>query len=95
MLKIGGQRHGSMCDGISRRDFLSVGALGSLTLPQLLAAEQAAGVGKNHKAVIMIYMAGAPPHQDLIDLNPNAPKEYRGELNPISTNVPGIQISEL
>ena len=72
-----------------------MGALGSLTLPQLLAAEQASGVGGNHKAVIMIYMAGAPPHQDLIDLKPNAPKEYRGVLNPISTNVPGIQISEL
>ena len=36
------------------RDFLSVGALGSLNLPQLLAAEQAAGLGRNHKAVIMI-----------------------------------------
>ena len=72
-----------------------MGALGSLNLPQLLAAEQAAGLGRNHKAVIMIYMAGAPPHQDLIDLKPNAPKEYRGDLNPIATNVPGIQISEL
>ncbi len=85
----------AMCDGFSRRDFLSVGTLGSLTLPQLLAAEEVAGVTKNHKAVIMVYMAGAPPHQDLIDLKPNAPKEYRGDLNPISTNVPGIQISEL
>ena len=35
------------------------------------------------------------PAQDLIDLKPNAPKEYRGDLNPIATNVPGIQISEL
>ena len=95
MFQIGGQRHAAQCDGWSRRDFLSVGALGSLTLPQLLAAEQAAGVGRNHKAVIMIYMAGAPPHQDLIDLKPNAPKEYRGDLSPIATNVPGIQISEL
>jgi len=95
MFQIGGQRQAALCDGFSRRDFLSVGALGSLTLPQLLAAEQVAGVAKNHKAVIMVYMAGAPPHQDLIDLKPNAPKEYRGDLNPISTNVPGIQISEL
>ena len=70
MFQIGGQRHAAQCDGWSRRDFLSVGALGSLTLPQLLAAEQAAGVVRNHKAVIMIYMAGAPPHQDLIDLKP-------------------------
>ena len=91
MFKIGGQRHSPLCDGVSRRDFLQVGALGSLALPQLLAA----GAAKNHKAVIMIYMAGAPPHQDLIDLKPDAPKEYRGALNPIPTNVPGIQISEL
>ncbi len=95
MFQIGGQRYVAMCDGFSRRDFLRVGTLGSLTLPQLLAAEEVAGVAKNHKAVIMVYMAGAPPHQDLIDLKPNAPKEYRGDLNPISTNVPGIQISEL
>ena len=84
-----------MCDGINRRDFLKVGALGGLTLSQLLAAEQVAGGGRKHKALIMIYMAGAPPHQDLIDLKPDAPKEYRGILNPISTNVSGIQISEL
>ena len=95
MFQIAGQRHAAMCDGFSRRDFLSVGALGSLTLSQLLAAEQAAGLGSNHKALIMVYMAGAPPHQDLIDLKPDAPKEYRGALNPIPTNVPGIQISEL
>ncbi|MDP7010882.1 MAG: DUF1501 domain-containing protein [Verrucomicrobiota bacterium] len=95
MFQIGGQRHAAMCDGLNRRDFLRVGALGGLTLPQLLAAEQAAGSERSHKALIMIYMAGAPPHQDLIDLKPNAPREYRGILNPISTNVPGIQISEL
>jgi len=95
MLRIEGHAKTGFCDGLSRRDFLQVGAMGSLTLPQLLAAEQSAGLGRNHKAVIMIYMAGAPPHQDLIDLKPDAPKEYRGALNPIRTNVPGIQISEL
>ncbi|MDG1831702.1 MAG: DUF1501 domain-containing protein, partial [Verrucomicrobiota bacterium] len=63
MFKIGGQRHSPLCDGVSRRDFLQVGALGSLALPQLLAA----GAANNHTAVIMIYMAGAPPHQDLSD----------------------------
>ena len=95
MLRIEGHAKTGFCDGLSRRDFLQVGAMGSLTLPQLFAAEQSAGLGSNHKAVIMIYMAGAPPHQDLIDLKPDAPKEYRGALNPIRTNVPGIQISEL
>ena len=69
--------------------------MGGLALPQLLAAEQQAGIKKSHKAVIMIYMAGAPGHQDLYDLKPDAPMEYRGELNPIRTNVPGIHLSEL
>ena len=48
-----------------------------------------------HKAVIMIFLAGGPPHQDMFDLKPDAPSEVRGEFNPIATNVPGIQISEL
>ena len=48
-----------------------------------------------HKAVIMIFLAGGPPHQDMFDLKPNAPQEVRGEFEPIATSVPGIQISEL
>ena len=60
---------------ISRRDFLQVGGLGmgGLALPQLLQAESASGIRKSHKAIIMIYMAGAPPHQDLLDPKPHAP----------------------
>ncbi|MGV3756745.1 MAG: DUF1501 domain-containing protein [Verrucomicrobiota bacterium] len=96
MLKILGNRSGRFCDGVSRRDFLRIGALGmgGLALPQLLQAEQLSGIKKSHKAVIMIYMAGAPPHQDLFDLKMDAPLEYRGPFKPISTKVPGIQISE-
>lgn len=43
----------------------------------------------------MIYLTGGPPHQDMVDLKPNAPAEIRGEFNPIATNVSGIQIAEL
>lgn len=42
----------------------------------------------------MIYLCGAPPHQDMWDLKMDAPLEIRGPYKPISTNVPGIQISE-
>ena len=79
-----------------RREFLKIGALGlgGLTLPNLLRAEQAAGIQKSHKAVIMIYMVGAPPHQDMYDLKPDAPAEVRGEFKPVNTPVPGIQICE-
>lgn len=86
-----------LCDRLPRRDFLTIGALaaGGLTLPRLLRAEAQVGVRSSHKSVIMIYLTGGPPHQDMVDLKPDAPTEIRGEFRPIATNVPGIQISEL
>ncbi|MDE0863375.1 MAG: DUF1501 domain-containing protein [Rubripirellula sp.] len=85
------------CDGISRRGFLQVGgaAMGGLSLNQILEMEAHAGTGSSHKAIINIYLPGGPSHLDMWDLKPNAPVEIRGEFNPISTNVPGIQICEL
>ncbi|MFP6669987.1 MAG: DUF1501 domain-containing protein, partial [Pirellulaceae bacterium] len=96
MLTLWGHKR-RFCDRVGRRDFLSIGslALGGLTLPQLLQAEAAAGIRQSHKAIIMIYLTGGPPHQDMVDLKPDAPREIRGEFSPISTNVPGIQVSEL
>jgi len=84
------------CDGVSRRNFLKIGALGlgGLALPQVLRAEAESGIRKSQKAVIMIYLPGGPPHQDMFDLKMDAPLEIRGEFQPIPTNVPGIQISE-
>ncbi|MEC8591401.1 MAG: DUF1501 domain-containing protein [Planctomycetota bacterium] len=85
-----------LCQGKTRREAMRIGALGlgGLTLPNLLRAEQAAGVGSNVKSVIMIYLVGAPPHQDMYDLKMDAPSEIRGEFQPIPTNVPGIEICE-
>ena len=96
MLTLTGNRL-RMCDGVARRSFLQVGglAMGCLSLPQILRAQQTAGESLQHKAVIMIFLAGGPPHQDMLDLKPEAPVEVRGEFDPIDTNVPGIQISEL
>src|SRR5262249_22854948 len=84
------------CDGVSRRNFLKIGALGlgGLTLPQLLQAEASSGVRRSHKSVIMIYLPGGPPHQDMFDLKLDAPTEIRGEFRPIRTNVAGIEICE-
>src|SRR5215217_6988464 len=80
----------------SRRGFLQIGsmALGGLTLPQLLRAENAAGLRSSTKSVIFVYLVGGPPHQDLIDLKPDAPKEIAGPWKPIATNVSGIKIGE-
>ncbi len=95
MLSIQGQRT-RLCDGVTRRDVLRIGALGlgGLTLPGLLRAEEQAGIRGSHKSVIMIYLVGAPPHQDMYDLKMDAPAEIRGEFSPIKTNVPGIEICE-
>jgi hypothetical protein len=81
---------------LSRRSFLEIGTLGlgGLTLPQLLRAEAAGGTRSSRKSVILIYLVGGPPHQDMFDLKPHAPKEIAGPWRPIATNVTGIQICE-
>lgn len=96
MLTLGGPAY-RYCDGQSRRSFLKIGslAMGGLALPQLLQAEDGAGAGRSHKAVIMVYLTGGLSHQDTFDLKPNAPAEIRGEFSPIDTSVPGIQFGEL
>jgi len=93
---------GGYCDGVSRRSFLRIGGLGvaGLSLPKILAAQAQSPLpvrsgGLGHKAVIMVYMPGGPPHQDMYDLKMNAPSEVRGEFRPIKTNVDGIQVCEL
>jgi uncharacterized protein (DUF1501 family) len=96
MLKI---RFGSTtgyCDGVSRRSFMKLGAMtiGGLTLADLMRAEAAAGVGGSNKAIINVHLSGGPSHQDMFDLKPDAPREFRGEFNPIATNVPGLEICE-
>jgi hypothetical protein len=97
MLTIFGKPHrrGGFCDGVTRRDFLTIGGslLGGLSLPKLLAAETPTR-GLSHRAIINVFLPGGPPHQDMWDLKPDAPPEVRGEFNPIQTNVPGIQIGE-
>jgi hypothetical protein len=88
----------NFCDGITRRGFLKIGAFGAgLSLAELLRMRaQAADAGKPSatKSAIMIYLPGGPSHMDMYDLKPDAPKEFRGEFNPVATNVAGVQICE-
>jgi hypothetical protein len=95
------------CDGLSRRDVLRIGALGlgGLSLAQLLALEDAQAKelstnsspspAKRHKSLIMVYLCGGPPHQDMYDIKLDAPAEIRGEFAPIATAVPGIEVCQL
>ena len=101
MLTIKGPATGSG-RSLRRRDFLQVGAAGALglTLPTLLHASATRAAGSNRsfgraKRCILIYLNGGPSQLDMWDMKPDAPVGIRGELNPIATNVPGIQIGEL
>jgi len=98
MLSILGQRH-RFCDQLSRRSMLRIGALGlgagALTLPDILRAEAQGRSSSPHKAVIHIFLGGGPPHQDMWEIKTEAPREIRGEFQPIATSVPGIQIGEV
>ena len=96
MLRFLGQAS-THCDGISRRTFLTAGALGlgGLTLAELLQLEAQAGIRSSRKALINIHLDGGPPQWETIDPKPAAPLEIRGPFVPIETSVPGINICEL
>jgi uncharacterized protein (DUF1501 family) len=77
----------------SRRSFVTAGSLGFLGLSlrnALAAAAESKSPGEaKAKAVILFWLEGGPSHIDTWDPKPNS------NFKPISTNVPGIQISEL
>jgi len=84
-----------LCDGVSRRSFLQIGALGlgGLSLGNLMKAEAASGK-RNHKSVIMVYLSGGLAHQDTFDPKPDAPAEVRGEFKAIPTKLAGVKFSD-
>src|SRR5262245_3181756 len=85
----------TLCDGLSRRTFLRVGAAGgvglSLGLPNLL---RAASGRPRAKSLILFALEGGPSHIDLWDMKPDAPESIRGEFRPIATTVPGLDFCE-
>jgi hypothetical protein len=85
-----------LCDGVTRREFLRVGALGlgGLSLPGLLQGRAAGASTGRAKSCIQLFMWGGPSQHETFDLKPNAPDGIRGEFKPIATRVPGIRICE-
>ncbi len=79
-----------LCDKQSRRSFLKIGglAMGGLALPQILRAETSCGRERARQGVIMVFLPGGPPHQDMWDIKMDAPRDTRGEFTPIQTKVP-------
>ncbi|MFN7925220.1 MAG: DUF1501 domain-containing protein [Bryobacteraceae bacterium] len=72
----------------NRRDFLRVGSLGFLGLQLRDALAAATGKGKA-QSCILLWLEGGPSQIDTWDPKPNS------NFKAISTNVAGIQISEL
>ena len=86
--------------GVSRKEFLQIGfstVLG-LGLADIVAQRQATAMppaspsGGRAKSVILVFLTGAPSHQDIWDLKPDAPAGIRGEFQPVDTSVPGVRI---
>jgi hypothetical protein len=88
-----------LCDGVTRRAWLRMGALslGGLTLPRLLQDRaQAAPAGRGRaKSVIILFNTGGIPHHETWDPKPDAPAEVRGMFGAISTRTPGLFVGEL
>src|SRR6188768_963304 len=85
------------CDGMRRRDFLQAGVFAGagLTLASYMRLAQAGEIADSGATSgIFVNLNGGPSHMDTFDLKPNASAEFRGQFNPIKTNVEGIEISE-
>ncbi len=96
MIELTGRSFGC-CDGLRRREFLRIGSLGlgALSLPQIMSLRAQAGVvGKPTTSVIYIELAGGPTQLETYDPKPEAPAEFRGPAQAISTNVTGVHFSE-
>jgi uncharacterized protein (DUF1501 family) len=97
MLRFDAERPVSFCDGLTRRDFLHAGSIGmlGLTLPAWMAQKAAGAVKDRDVNCIMLFLVGGPSQLDTWDPKPNAPAEIRGPFKPMSTNIPGVQITEI
>ncbi len=83
------------CEGIQRRDFLTIGALsvGGLSLSQLFALKALAGTGESivkDRAVVILNLQGGPPHIETFDPKMTAPREYRAMFGETRTAIPGV-----
>lgn len=97
---LGGARRG--CSGPTRRETLKVGALsllgGLFNTPALKAIEESSSrylPKPRAKSVVLLYLQGGAPTQDMFDLKPNAPADIRGEYRPIATTAAGVEVGEL
>src|SRR5579875_1339258 len=95
-----------LCNGWTRREMLRAGGLSLLGISlsdylRLSAAQPIPSAGKvkpgfgRAKACILLYLYGAPSQLETFDMKPDAPVEIRGELKPIRSRLPGLDVCEL
>ena len=79
----------------TRRELIQAGSLGAvgLSLPRLLQARADLPAARA-KSCILFFMEGGPAHQDIWDLKPESPIEYRGEFQPIASSFTGVPVCE-
>ena len=93
-----------LCDGLTRRQLLTVGGLG-LMGPGLadiatLQAAQDDTTSSRHphfgraKSVILLFLYGGVSQIETFDPKPDAPIEVRGKLGSIPTSIPGCRLGE-
>ncbi|MBC7817036.1 MAG: DUF1501 domain-containing protein, partial [Planctomycetaceae bacterium] len=83
---------------LRRREIFRAGLAGfaSLSLPELLRQRAAAeSNGAKRTALILVWLPGGHSHIETYDPKPKAPSEYRGQFNPVATNIPGLDLCEL
>ena len=85
------------CDGVDRRQFLKVGAVGGLSMAEVLRLQKLCANGAEQKDLncIFMFIVGGMPQKDMWDLKPDAPSGIRGDFDPIDTAVSGIQIGDV
>ncbi len=92
-----------LCNGVRRRDLLLAGGLTALH-PGFGTSTHAAVTGAGEapslpgfgsaKNVILLYLFGGPSHIEMLDMKPEAPKEVRGDFQPIASSLPGLDVCE-
>jgi uncharacterized protein (DUF1501 family) len=95
MIRLDAHKPVSFCDGLSRRDFLHAGSLAPLGLTLGSAIRAKADDAKSDVNCIMLFLVGGPSQLDTFDPKPEAPAEVRGPFSPMSTAVPGMQITSI
>jgi hypothetical protein len=85
------------CDGIHRRAFLRVGALGlcGLTLADRLqaAAADRAGSYVKDRSVVLLFLAGGPSQYETFDPKPDGPEGSTSVAGHIPTALPGVRFA--